>query len=210
MSFHRISPYIDEILPFPGNGSPLTDFLQMFVQCSSPLRSLSSACLTFDWHLQTYQTENEAFSLLHNLRQAQRKQGCLQGDLIQCHAYADLCRHSCNGITACLGCQGRRTGNTWVHFDNVVPERMRIQCELYIASPSTLRARISLSALSRSIWYSLFVKVWDGQTTIESPVWIPTGSRFSMLHTVIAVSLESRMTSYSISLKPLMLFSTNT
>ena len=79
LSFHRISPYIDEILPFPGNGSPLTDFLQMFVQCSSPLRSLSSACLTFDWHLQTYQTENEAFSLLHNLRQAQRKQGCLQG-----------------------------------------------------------------------------------------------------------------------------------
>lgn len=39
-------------------------------------------------------------------------------------------------------------------------------------------------------------------TTIESPVCIPTGSIFSILHTTIAVSLLSLITSYSISLYP--------
>ncbi len=39
-----------------------------------------------------------------------------------------------------------------------------------------------------------------GAMTIESPVWMPTGSMFSMLQMVMAVSLASRMTSYSISL----------
>lgn len=66
------------------------------------------------------------------------------------------------------------------------------------------------SALLRSIWYSLLVRVWEGHTTMESPVWIPTGSRFSILQMVMAVSLWSRITSYSISLKPRMLFSTST
>ena len=56
------------------------------------------------------------------------------------------------------------------------------------------------SALSRSIWYSRLVSVWEGQTTALSPVWMPTGSMFSMLQTVMAVSFPSRMTSYSISL----------
>ena len=45
---------------------------------------------------------------------------------------------------------------------------------------------------------------------MESPVWIPTGSRFSILQIVMAVSLLSRITSYSISLYPLMLFSIST
>ena len=52
------------------------------------------------------------------------------------------------------------------------------------------------------MWYSLSVNVCDGATTIESPVWIPTGSIFSILQTTIAVSLLSRITSYSISLYP--------
>ena len=57
-----------------------------------------------------------------------------------------------------------------------------------------------LSALSRSIWYSLLVSVWLGQSTMESPVCTPTGSMFSMLQMAMAVSLASRITSYSISL----------
>ena len=56
------------------------------------------------------------------------------------------------------------------------------------------------SAESRSIWNSLLVSVWLGATTIESPVWIPTGSMFSMQQMQMAVSLLSRITSYSISL----------
>lgn len=61
-------------------------------------------------------------------------------------------------------------------------------------------ARMSRRAASRSMWYSLLVRVWLGQTTIESPVWMPTGSTFSMLQMASAVSFLSRMTSYSISL----------
>ena len=64
------------------------------------------------------------------------------------------------------------------------------------------------SAAVRSIWYSWSVRVWEGATTTESPVWMPTGSRFSMLHTVITLPLWSRMTSYSISFQPAMHFST--
>ena len=56
------------------------------------------------------------------------------------------------------------------------------------------------SAESRSIWNSLLVSVWLGATTIESPVWMPPGSIFSMQQMQMAVSLRSRITSYSISL----------
>ena len=57
-------------------------------------------------------------------------------------------------------------------------------------------------AALRSCWYSLSLSVCDGATTIESPVWTPIGSRFSMLQIVMQVSAPSRMTSYSISLQP--------
>ena len=67
-----------------------------------------------------------------------------------------------------------------------------------------------LNAEFLSIWYSLLVKVWTGATTIESPVWTPTGSRFSIEHTIIAVLFLSLITSSSISLNPLIDLSTNT
>ena len=43
-----------------------------------------------------------------------------------------------------------------------------------------------------------------------SPVWMPSGSKFSMLQTVIQLSKRSRTTSYSTSFHPFKLFSTNT
>ena len=64
-----------------------------------------------------------------------------------------------------------------------------------------------LSAAERSIWYSRSDSVWLGATTMLSPVWTPTGSTFSMLQTTMQLSFESRMTSYSISFMPAMLFS---
>ena len=42
-----------------------------------------------------------------------------------------------------------------------------------------------------------------------SPVCMPTGSMFSMLHTVTALPAASRMTSNSISFQPKMYFSTS-
>ena len=65
-------------------------------------------------------------------------------------------------------------------------------------------------AEERSIWYSLSPRVWEGATTMESPVWIPTGSMFSMLQTVITLPALSRITSYSISFQPAMQRSTST
>ena len=49
-------------------------------------------------------------------------------------------------------------------------------------------------------WSSLSEQV--GATTIDSPVWMPSGSKFSMLATVKQWSLASRMTSNSISFHP--------
>ena len=74
--------------------------------------------------------------------------------------------------------------------------------------PSIPSSVMISSAAVRSIWYSLSDRVWLGATTMESPVCTPTGSRFSMLHTVITLPLWSRITSYSISFQPAMHFST--
>ena len=51
-------------------------------------------------------------------------------------------------------------------------------------------------------WYSLSVRVCAGATVIESPVWTPIGSRFSMEHTMMQLSRRSRTTSISNSFQP--------
>ena len=58
------------------------------------------------------------------------------------------------------------------------------------------------SAALRSRWWTASVRVWTGATTIESPVWTPSGSTFSIEQTAMHVSSASRMTSYSISCQP--------
>ena len=57
-------------------------------------------------------------------------------------------------------------------------------------------------AAERSIWNSLLARVWVGATTMESPVWTPPGSMFSMEQMVITLPAPSRMTSNSISFQP--------
>ncbi len=57
-------------------------------------------------------------------------------------------------------------------------------------------------AALRSRWWTGSGRVWTGATTIESPVWTPSGSTFSIEHTAMQVSSASRMTSYSISPQP--------
>ncbi len=56
---------------------------------------------------------------------------------------------------------------------------------------------------SRRCWYSRSVSVIAGATVIESPVWTPIGSRFSMEHTITTLSALSRMTSSSYSFQPM-------
>ncbi len=54
----------------------------------------------------------------------------------------------------------------------------------------------------RSRWWTASESVWTGATTIESPVWTPSGSTFSIEQTAMQVSSASRMTSYSTSCQP--------
>ncbi len=58
------------------------------------------------------------------------------------------------------------------------------------------------SAADRSRWWTGSGSVWTGATTIESPVWTPSGSTFSIEQTAMQVSSASRITSYSISCQP--------
>mmetsp|Transcript_44556 Transcript_44556/g.90013 ORF Transcript_44556/g.90013 Transcript_44556/m.90013 type:complete len:273 (+) Transcript_44556:2650-3468(+) len=69
-------------------------------------------------------------------------------------------------------------------------------------SPTMPKCRTTLMAVALSLKYSRLLKVWDGATTMESPVCTPKGSKFSMLHTVMQLSLASRTTSYSTSFHP--------
>jgi hypothetical protein len=67
---------------------------------------------------------------------------------------------------------------------------------------STPISRMMRIEKSRSRWYSLSDSVWAGATVIESPVWTPMGSKFSMLQTITTLSFRSRITSSSYSFQP--------
>ena len=61
--------------------------------------------------------------------------------------------------------------------------------------------RHAIEAL-RMIWYSLSVSVKAGATVIESPVWMPIGSTFSIEQMMMQLSFLSRTTSISNSFQP--------
>ncbi len=68
-----------------------------------------------------------------------------------------------------------------------------------VSTPISRRTAIEAS---RRRWYSLSVKVRAGAMVIESPVWIPIGSRFSMEQMMMQLSARSRTTSISNSFQP--------
>ena len=68
---------------------------------------------------------------------------------------------------------------------------------------STPTSRMMSIERSRNFWYSTSVSVIAGATVIESPVWTPMGSRFSIEHTITTLSLRSRITSSSYSFQPI-------
>ncbi len=67
---------------------------------------------------------------------------------------------------------------------------------------STPTRRMHLIAASRISWYSTSVSVCCGATVIESPVWTPIGSKFSIEQMMTQLSLWSRITSSSYSFHP--------
>ena len=75
---------------------------------------------------------------------------------------------------------------------------------------STPTARMTAMPMSRIRWYSRSVRVSAGATVIESPVWTPIGSRFSIEQTTTTLSLRSRMSSSSYSFQPMIDSSSST
>ena len=67
---------------------------------------------------------------------------------------------------------------------------------------STPISRMMRIAAFRISWYSLSVSVCAGATVMESPVWTPIGSKFSIEQTMTTLSLPSRITSSSNSFQP--------
>ncbi len=67
---------------------------------------------------------------------------------------------------------------------------------------STPTSRMMPIERSRRCWYSRSVSVIAGATVIESPVWTPIGSRFSIEQTMTTLSTRSRITSSSYSFQP--------
>ncbi len=76
-----------------------------------------------------------------------------------------------------------------------------------VATPT---ASSTVRAASRRRWYSRSVSVCAGATVIESPVWTPIGSRFSIEQTTTKVPAPSRITSSSNSFQPRTDVSTST
>ena len=75
---------------------------------------------------------------------------------------------------------------------------------------STPISRSTAIEASRMIWYSLSVSVSAGATVMESPVWMPIGSRFSIEQMMMQLSFLSRTTSISYSFQPSTLSSIST
>src|SRR5262245_30330336 len=69
-----------------------------------------------------------------------------------------------------------------------------------VSTPTFL---IILRAALRINWYSRSVRVWAGATVIESPVWIPIGSKFSIEQMITTLSRSEEHTSELQSLRHL-------
>ena len=69
---------------------------------------------------------------------------------------------------------------------------------------STPTSRMTAMPMSRIRWYSRSVRVIAGATVMESPVWTPIGSKFSIEQTTTTLSARSRMSSSSYSFQPRM------
>ncbi len=71
-------------------------------------------------------------------------------------------------------------------------------------------SRMQAIAASRITWYSRSDSVIAGATVIESPVWTPMASKFSIEQTMTTLSAWSRITSSSYSFQPITLLSIKT
>src|SRR3989338_4611942 len=108
----------------------------------------------------------------------------------------------CKRIPSCFRREFGAPREPRIHFDHLVGARARVESVLDIALSDDAKVADDTESDVRSRWYSWLSSVWLGATTMDSPVWIPRGSTFSILQTVMQLSAASRTTSYSISFQP--------
>ena len=80
--------------------------------------------------------------------------------------------------------------------------RIERELDVALADDAQVADHLADRDLAQHVVLARWSSVWLGATTMLSPVWIPIGSRFSMLQTVMQLSKRSRTTSYSISFQP--------
>ena len=74
--------------------------------------------------------------LCHHVVQRRLKGSRCVGDLdfVQRHADADFGGDTGDRVAAGFGCEGRRTGDTGIHFNQIILERVGVQGKLHVAS----------------------------------------------------------------------------
>jgi hypothetical protein len=115
-------------------------------------------------------------------------------DLVEGVADRELGGDLGDGEAGGLGRERRGAGDARVHLDDDEAPVLGVDGELHVraAGLDPDLAQTAIEAL-RIIWYSLSVSVCAGATVIESPVWTPIGSTFSMEQTMMQLSARSRI-----------------
>ena len=98
----------------------------------------------------------------------------------------------------------------FISITTILPVRGSIENWMFDPPVSTPISLMTANDASRIAWNSLSVRVIAGATVIESPVWTPMGSKFSIEQITTHWSLWSRMTSISNSFQPRRHSSTST
>ena len=119
-------------------------------------------------------------------------------------ADGDLGRHARDRVAGRLRRQRRRAADARIDLDHGVLRRAVGSSANWTLQPPSMPSARMILQRGRAQHLVLLVgeRLRLGATTMESPVWTPIGSKFSMLQMVMQVSAPSRITSYSISFQP--------
>ena len=107
-----------------------------------------------------------------------------------------------DGIARRFRSQGRRTADTRIDFDDVVLVAVRVEGILDVAAAFDFQAADDIEGCRAQHLILQVIQGLAGSDDDGSPVWMPDGSTFPMLQTMMQLSALSRMTSYSISFQP--------
>ena len=135
--------------------------------------------------------------------------GDVVGDLVQVVAQSHLGGDFGDGVAGGLAGQGRGPGDPGFTSMTAYSKLSGFRANWQLQPPTIAQRRDDVQRrLAEHLILLNRPGSGAGATTMESPVWTPTGSKFSMLHTAMTLPAPSRMVSNSISFQPLIYRST--